>query len=264
MSIGLSGQNPLVDSGSDRRGATTRRSGRGDAEADKTGERVFGVAMGEMARALHRHHNSVEEMLEAVITAAVANIPGAVSAGISLQARRGRLETRSATDAVPARVADVQSELGQGPCLEAIQQRGPVRIDDLAAEQRWPRFTARMAAEPVTSMLSVPLMASDDSLGSLSVFGADTGVFDRDSEEMGLVLASHAAIAIAGAQHEEGMRLALDNRDLIGQAKGILMERHKVTADQAFLMLVRTSQRLNVKLRDVAARITATGEFDPD
>jgi GAF domain-containing protein len=219
------------------------------------------AAMAEMAQSLRRHHSSLEETLAVVGEAAIANIPGASSAGISLRHRRGRLETRSATDDLPARVAEVQTETGEGPCLECIERRAPIRVDDLAAEQRWSRFTARIASEPFASMLSVPLLAAGEALGSLSVYSATPGVFSFASDELGLALADHAAVAIAGARDTEGLLQALDHRDVIGQAKGILMERHKVTAEQAFEMLIRASQALNVKLRDVAAQLAATGEF---
>lgn len=222
----------------------------------------FTAAMAEMAQSLQRSHSSVDDSLTVVGEAVLANIPGAASVGISLQAGRGRIETRSATDALPARVAEAQSATGQGPCLESIERRGPVRVDDVAAEQRWAEFTARVQAEPFASMLSVPLLVAGDAIGSLSVYSAAPGGFDADSEEMSFVLAHHAAVAIAGAREEEGLLQALDHRDLIGQAKGILMERHKLTADQAFRLLVRASQTMNVKLRDLAAQLAATGEFD--
>jgi len=222
----------------------------------------FTAAMAQMAQSLRRSHSSVHDSLIIVGEAALANIPGASSAGISLPVGPGRLETRSATDGLPARVAIAQSETGQGPCLESIQRGAPVRVDDLAAEQRWTKFTARVAAEPFASMLSVPLLAAGDAIGSLSVYSAAVRGFGSDAEQMGFVLAHHAAVAIAGAREEEGLLLALNHRDLIGQAKGILMERHKVTADEAFRLLVRASQTLNVKLRDIAAQLAATGEID--
>jgi GAF domain-containing protein len=221
----------------------------------------FTAAMAEMAQALRHHHSSVEDTLTVVGEAALANIPRTSSAGISLAGGRGLLETRSATDELPARVAKVQSDTGEGPCLEAIHRRTPVRVDDSGAERRWSAFTERIAGEPFASMLSVPLLVGSEAIGSLSLYSDEPGVFDADAEEMGFVLAHHAAVAIAGAREEEGLLRALGNRDLIGQAKGILMERHKVTADEAFRLLVRASQTLNVKLRDLAAELAATGEI---
>jgi GAF domain-containing protein len=223
--------------------------------------RALSAAMAEMAQSLRQHHDSVDRSLLVVGAAALANIPGASSAGISLEADRGQLETRSATDELPARVAVAQSETGEGPCLESIKVRAPVRMDDTAAEERWSRFAARIAAEPFASMLSVPLLVGHEPIGSLSVYSPEPGVFDADAVEIGLVLADHAAVALAGARAEAGLVEALSHRDVIGQAKGILMERHKVTADQAFQLLVRASQTLNVKLRELAAELAATGEL---
>jgi AmiR/NasT family two-component response regulator len=73
------------------------------------------------------------------------------------------------------------------------------------------------------------------------------------------MLASHAAVALASAEHEQHLRIGMGSRDLIGQAKGILMERYQLTADQAFGVLSRVSQETNRKLTDIAAELTATG-----
>jgi AmiR/NasT family two-component response regulator len=93
----------------------------------------------------------------------------------------------------------------------------------------------------------------------MNVYSRTAGAFDDDSQEIGRMLASHAAVAVAGAEHEENLRRAVDNRDVIGQAKGILMERHKLSADQAFGVLARVSQELNRKLVDIAHELTDTG-----
>ena len=111
-------------------------------------------------------------------------------------------------------------------------------------------------------MLSLHLFAVRGDLGALNLYAGARGVFDHGSEELATVFAAHAAIALAGAQEEAHMRVALDNRDVIGQAKGILMERHKLTPDQAFVLLARASQENNVKIRDLAVLIATTGEFD--
>ena len=87
------------------------------------------------------------------------------------------------------------------------------------------------------------------------------GAFDAESERIGALVAAHAAVAVAGSQQVSQLTLALDTRDLIGQAKGILMERYKITAQQAFLLLSRASSELNIKLRDVAERLTVSGEM---
>ena len=64
---------------------------------------------------------------------------------------------------------------------------------------------------------------------------------------------THAAIALVGAQTEAQLTAALENRDVIGMAKGILMQRHDVDSVAAFRMLVEGSQNANLKLHEVAA-----------
>ena len=218
--------------------------------------------MGAVARMLQTYHEDVEKTLTAIAGAAVDTVPCAVSAGVSLLVKRKRLQSRWATAEVPARAVQAQSEVGDGPCLEAIRTRNPVVVGDLRSDPRWPAFSARMAREPVTSMLSVPLLLSDHGLGSLSVFSPEREVFGPAAVDAALTLAAHAAVAVAGALKEEGLRLAVDHRDLIGQAKGILMERYKLTADEAFSLLVRSSQARNIKLVDIAGQVARTGVIE--
>jgi GAF domain-containing protein len=119
----------------------------------------------------------------------------------------------------------VQYETGEGPCLDAARHQETVRSDDLRTDTRWPRFARQAAALGVRSMLSFQLFAGGDSFGALNLYAADPAAFGPDSEKTGLLLASHAALAMAAARTEAGLLTALDSREMIGQAKGILMER---------------------------------------
>ncbi len=107
-------------------------------------------------------------------------------------------------------------------------------------------------------MLCYQLFVEGGQLGGLNLYARTPGAFDDESQEIGLMLASHAAVALAGAEHEEDLRIGMGSRDLIGQAKGILMERYQLTADQAFGVLRRVSQETNRKLADIAAELTDT------
>ncbi len=107
-------------------------------------------------------------------------------------------------------------------------------------------------------MLGFQLFVEGDQLGGLNLYAGGPGAFDDESQDIGQMLAAHAAVAVAGAEREENLRSAVSSRDVIGQAKGILMERHELTADQAFAVLARVSQELNRKLADVARELTDT------
>ncbi len=104
-------------------------------------------------------------------------------------------------------------------------------------------------------MLSFQLYVEGDNLGALNLYSRQPGSFDDESEHVGLLFASHAAIAASGARKQAGLAHSVATRQVIGQAQGILMEPHKITADQAFTLLVRVSQQRNTKLRELAERL---------
>ena len=99
--------------------------------------------------------------------------------------------------------------------------------------------------------------AEEDTLGALNLYSKQRGAFDDEALAVGSVFATHAAVALAGAQHDEQMQKALQTRDVIGQAKGILMAQQDVSADEAFDILRRASQRMNIKLRELAERVAS-------
>lgn len=198
--------------------------------------------------------------LQGIVRAALVNIPGARHAGITIVDRSGRVSTPAATAELVAHIDQLQDEVGQGPCLDAIREHITVRCDDLNAEARWPDFAARATQLGVRSMLSFQLFVRDRDLGALNLYSSAPASFDEVDEQIGLLLASHAAVAMVGAQGRHNFAVALATRDLIGQAKGILMERRKITAKRAFELLVRASQRSNRKLHEIADDLVSTGE----
>ncbi|PSL51705.1 GAF domain-containing protein [Saccharothrix carnea] len=216
--------------------------------------------LNEVARALHGRNGS-QDTLDEIVRAAVDTIPGTWHAGIMTIVGKRDVRTVASTGDVPRDVDQVQYDTGQGPCLTALYQQTIVRAPDLAEEARWPVFAQRALALDVSSMLSFRLYVHGDDLGALNLYSPDVRAFDEESEHVGLLFAGHAAVALSTAQEREHLTEAVRTRDLIGQAKGILMERHKLTADQAFAVLVRASQQANLKLRDLAEKLTRTGEL---
>ncbi|MDP9070406.1 MAG: GAF and ANTAR domain-containing protein [Actinomycetota bacterium] len=210
----------------------------------------------DVARAL-LGEDDVEATLKKVTTLAVETIDGCDHAGVSLVQGR-RISTPAASDDVPGRVDAVQYETDQGPCLDAIREHETFKTDDLAKEDRWPKFSQRAAEETgVASMLSFRLFAEGDTMGALNLYSKQRAAFDDEALAVGSVFATHAAVALAGAQHDEQMQKALQGRDVIGQAKGILMAQQHVSADEAFDILRRASQRMNIKLRELAERVAS-------
>ena len=166
----------------------------------------------------------------------------------------------------------LQAETGQGPCAEALAGADGVYEPDLLLdERRWPAFSPQAAALGVRSALAYRLSNDDQTLGALQLYAHLPGAFGANDRAQGLLFAIYAGLALAQAQAEqaedskiENLRSALSSRDIIGQAQGILMQREKITAEQAFELLRRSSQHLNRKLRNVAQDVVDTGLTNPD
>jgi GAF domain-containing protein len=207
--------------------------------------------LSEAAR-LWEAEGSVQGTLQAIADSAVETVPGADYAGVSLVRPPHTITTPAATDDLVRDSDAVQGSLGEGPCVDAVWEQRTVRVDDLASDPRWPAFGPRAAALGVRSMLAFRLFTEGDSWGALNLYSRRTCAFGAGSEFVGQLFASHASIALAGSQEIAELNEALTTRDLIGQAKGILMERHKISADAAFGMMVSTSHSSRMRLIDVA------------
>jgi GAF domain-containing protein len=217
--------------------------------------------LAEAARGLQKQLDP-QQLLDRVVSLAVAMVPGADEATITMVRARRHVYSAAATGELARWFDALQNETGQGPCLDAMWKEQTVRVDDLAADPRWPVLGPRAGERGVGSMLCLQLFVHEDTLGALDLLAHEKAAFTDESEHIGLLLASHAAIAVADAQKLEHAGIALVNRDVIGQAKGILMERFKITADEAFDVLAKVSQDTNRKVYAVAEDLTSTGTLD--
>jgi ANTAR domain/GAF domain len=215
------------------------------AAADDNLAEVFA----DIARQLHEQ-GSPEAVVDRITRAAVDTVEGCDHAAISILRRHGRIETRGATDDVPTAVDAIQYEVGQGPCLDAMDEHEVFQIDDLATDERWPPFSRRAADETgVRSMLSFRLFVEADTI-------------DEQARSVGTILATHAALALRSAQDKERaeqLDQAVASNRVIGMAMGVLMARGRMTEQEAFSVLSRASQHLNRRLRDVASAVVETG-----
>ncbi|HUZ19807.1 MAG TPA: GAF and ANTAR domain-containing protein [Acidimicrobiales bacterium] len=216
--------------------------------------------------------STVRTTLQRIVDCAVPTVEGCDAAGISLLTGT-EITTPVFSDPIALEVDSVQYETGEGPCLDAIWQATTVYAEDLADDQRWPRFGPRAARLGMRSLLSFRLFANG-TLGGLNLYARLPRAYGAADRTKALIFAAHAGMALAAAEAREdvanaletelkrvdNLRGALASRELIGQAEGILIERERITADQAFGMLRRASQHLNVKLREVAQHIVDTGD----
>src|SRR3954454_6619507 len=234
---------------------------RGQPSAQDTGTTA---ALDELARRRDEGARGVDKQVSPQqglvhgVSLAVAMVPGADEATITMVRARRHVYSAAATGDLAGWFDILQNETGEGPCLDAMWRQQTVRVDDLAADPRWPVLGPRAGARGVGSMLCLQLFVHEDILGALDLLANAKEAFTDESEPIGLLLPSHAAIAVADAQKLEHATIALANREIIGQAKGILMERFKLTAEQAFDVLAKVSQDTNRKLYAVAEDLTRT------
>ncbi|MGN9812592.1 ANTAR domain-containing protein [Micromonospora sp. BQ11] len=215
------------------------------------------MRFGALARSLH-DLDDTEATAQAIVAVAVDTVPGATYAGLSMTSRQPAAAI-VVTDQVVSHIDQAQHDTGEGPAMTSLREHRTVRVDDMAADTRWPRFAARAAQIGVGSMLAVQVYVRREDLGVLTLYSRDPHAFDDDAEQIALLFATHAAVALAGAHNAQHLTTALKNRDAIGQAKGILMERYRLSADQAFAVLTRASQNTNTKIVDVARTLTENG-----
>ncbi|MCW2545611.1 MAG: hypothetical protein JWN96_71 [Mycobacterium sp.] len=202
-------------------------------------------------------------VLDGLIQSAVKRIPGAEWASIT-QYRAPSFQTVASTDPRASQADKIQYALGSGPCLDAIVEDTIFRPDDIANDPLWPEFGRRVSEEfGVASMLSFRLeIEADDVVGCLNLYSREQSAFSDDDLPMGLLLATHAAWALAtqiANDKAATLQNAVESNRDIGIAIGILMASHKITREAAFDLLRITSQGSHRKLREVAADVMDTG-----
>ena len=221
--------------------------------------REFSEQMALLSRRLLAQ-DSTQKTLDEIVAAAVDLMDGCNAAGV-LALHRGRAVTLSACGAMVEDSDRLQGELAEGPCFDAACRTDGermFRIADLTKPQPdWPRFAPAARDLGIGSMMGFLLYTHDQDFGALNFYSTSPGAFTRESETAGWLLASHAAVALASARTVDQLEHALETRHAIGEAMGILRERHRLSEDDAFAVLRRISQNHNIKLRDVAQNIRA-------
>jgi GAF domain-containing protein len=208
---------------------------------------------------------TLAEALDRVVSAAVSTLDGCDSAGVFVVDGR-EVRTVASTDAGVVELDRVQERLGEGPCLDAARSAGVVYVADLSDDDRYRRFGDAAANAGIRTVLACPL-TSNGIRGALNIYARLPNAFGATDRAKGAILGALAGGAIGASARQADLRSqnvnlqnALVSREVIGQAQGILMERERVSADQAFDILRRASQHLNEKLRDVAQHLIDTGE----
>ncbi len=221
----------------------------------------------ELARQLMAQE-TVEDTMQVIVDASVELIPGCDHASIS-RMQGSSLVSASSNDGIGIALDGIQTGAEEGPCLDSIRRGEILASADLADDDRWPTYGPHaVEATGVRSSLALPLHDGRRTVGALNLFAETVGAFgpeggDSDAEAVASVLAAHATPALVAALHRQDMAAALESRDVIGQAKGLLMARSGLDEEAAFGLLVKASQRMQLKLAEVARRLVR-GELHED
>lgn len=201
---------------------------------------------------------TVDETLQRVVDLGQNYVPGCEAASLSIIHDRV-VSTPAYSHALSYEVDQAQYRTGEGPCLEAIVQHDTTLLPDLEEETRWPRWREAIAEHGVRSMISFRLAVLPDpdaTIGALNMLSTHPDAFGEESRLFGEVFASHAAVALRAAFTEAGLEQALEARQVVTQARGILMEREGLTSREAFDRLVALAEKRRTTLREVAGELT--------
>jgi transcriptional regulator with GAF, ATPase, and Fis domain len=189
---------------------------------------------------------------------ATVEIPGAQYAGVTVTRNAKHIDTPAATHHWPLLLDKIQQRYREGPCLTAAWDEKTIHVANLETEERFPLFAREALAEtPIRTIMAFQLFVADETMGALNVYAETANTFSPESRDIGLIFAAHLSVAWNAARRDEQFKKALASRDLIGQAKGMLMERYGVSAVQAFELLRKLSQDSNVPLIQIATDLVA-------
>ena len=206
---------------------------------------------------------SFDVVYQSLCHAAVELIDGCDHASLMMR-RNGRVRTAASSDAVAARIDELERELGEGPCLDALDDDEPhehINADLTSDHSTWPGLAQRILEEtPVRGMAGFRLRQDGQKVGALNVFSDTPGALDERSLDQALMITAFASVALAALDRGEEaatLRRGLESNREIGKAIGLLMAVHHIDDDQAFEMLAKVSQEMNLKVAEVAAQVIA-------
>jgi hypothetical protein len=205
---------------------------------------------------------SFDSVYEALCRSAVEFVDGCDHASLMLR-RNGRIQTVAASDDVARQIDAMERELGEGPCLDAMDQSEPDQhmCTDLTTGSKWPGLAAKILAESdVKGMAGFRIRQDGHKVGALNVFSDTAGALSEHSLEQAIMLTAFASVAMAALDRGEEattLRRGLQSNREIGKAIGLLMAMHDIDDDQAFQMLSKVSQEMNIKLAQVASQVIA-------
>jgi len=217
-------------------------------------------ALAHAARTINQARTA-EETLQTIAETALLSIPSVQHVGVSVLDHNGRPETKAATSDLVLELDRLQYSLDEGPCVDILRGDSVVAAPHIRHDQRWPGYVPVAVRRGLKAQLAVKLYLDEvGTVGGLNMYSTESEEIDPQAPGIADLFATHAALALGKALRVDDLRQALQTREIIGQAVGLLMQEHDLDTDGAFGFLVRTSSHSNTKVREVAAQMVADHE----
>ncbi len=195
-----------------------------------------------------------DTVIAEMVEHAAVEIPGAQYAGVTVTRNAKHIDTPAATHKWPILLDEFQQRHREGPCLTAAWEEKTIHVKDLATDERFPLYARDVLTQtPIRSVYAFQMWIAGETMGALNVYAETPNAFGPGTRDIGLAFATHSSVAWNAARRDEQFKRALASRDVIGQAKGMLMERYGVNAIQAFELLRKLSQDSNTPLIQIAS-----------
>ena len=213
------------------------------------------AALAHAARTINEAR-TLEETLQTIAETALISIPTMEHVGVSILDDNGIAVTKAATSELVLELDNLQYSLDEGPCLDSLRGPTVVAAPHIRHDQRWPRYVPEAVQHGLKAQLAVKLsLGKRRTVGGLNMYSTGSEDIDPQAPGMADLFATHAALALSKAQEVDSLHQALQTREIIGQAVGLLMQRYSLEPDDAFAFLVRSSSHSNIKVRVIALRM---------
>jgi GAF domain-containing protein len=193
----------------------------------------------------------LDTTLQSITRAAVEVLPQVQYASITIRRRDGSVDSFAVTDDLLADLDEQQFQLQEGPCYDATTDHPYILVGNLGGDERYPHYGPVAVRAGIRSQAGIPLFENNRTAGRLNLYSRHVGALDH-LETVSRLFSHQATVALSYSIEVTTLREAVQTRTRIGEAVGIVMERHNIPEQRAFAFLTRLSQTRNVKLRLIA------------
>jgi GAF domain-containing protein len=160
---------------------------------------------------------------------------------------------------------ELQIDHGEGPCIDAFDDKERIHAADLGSEKRWPAFSPAAVDRGLRAVLASPIPYNQMAIGVVTVFSTRVHPWSPEGELALIAFTDLAALTIANTMQSEQrgeladqLQRALDARVVIEQAKGALVARDGISAGEAFEQMRRRARAERRRVVEIAREIMIT------